>query len=429
MLSIALRDLSLEGDHLLRELAGHVGTHSLSLDHTRKCAKKCIATHRLGQSLTIMTDYSIILRSYLTPTTSVRYIKPALHEIFRRHEAAGVDTPKLLYCDNNCCSQSDTELSGSSGLRDIIPDGMMVRLDSFHLQQRLNREVVLQHVLCNKFKNDLQKAIFIENSSDCHALMSARAALGILGPPTKHERTKYIFRRIPPPKELRERITTVVEVYAERDAAALQEWEAYDDRRKLAEAGAGGWQLENPPPGTRFAPLLTSRFYSVLETQWRHMDRGCLSDCLEQSHAMKTGEAAYRGSSTLKLNTHRCARGSSGCENFHSQMAKAYASSSRVSCYLYNLRLLWLLHRHNRRACMRLGLKVPNESLTPRSVEALGSKVVQECYEDFRLASVDYELPKLGYEYCLSLDDLPVDLQEVQKNRPEGVAGFLEMLD
>ncbi|KAF4707213.1 hypothetical protein FOZ63_016857, partial [Perkinsus olseni] len=97
VLSIALRDLSMERDHLLRELAAHVGTHSISLDHTRRCAKKCTETHTLGQSLTIMTDYSIILGSYLTPTTSVRYAKPALDEIIRRHKTAGVELPKILY--------------------------------------------------------------------------------------------------------------------------------------------------------------------------------------------------------------------------------------------------------------------------------------------------------------------------------------------
>ncbi|KAF4682168.1 hypothetical protein FOZ60_010998 [Perkinsus olseni] len=76
-----------------------------------------------------------------------------------------------------------------------------------------------------------------------------------------------------------------------------------------------------------------------------------------------------------------------------------------------------------------LGLKVPDESLTPRSVEALGPSVVQERYEDFRLAPVDYELPKLGYEYCLSLDDLPVDLEEARKSDPGSATCFLEMLD
>ncbi|KAF4743016.1 hypothetical protein FOZ63_018660 [Perkinsus olseni] len=406
VLAIALVDLSIEREALLRELATKVASYSIAIDHTRGCAKKCIATHSLGQSLTVVGDFSTVLGSYLVPTTSLHYAGDALQEVYRRHQANGVQHPRVLYTDNACCG------SINKTLRSYIPPDVVPKLDGYHLQQRINREVVQQHVLCLKFKSDLRRAVYIDNEQDAHALASARATVGLTGPIPKHERVKYISRAIPSSTLLRERIMAVAQAYRARDEAALKEWATSAERAELLESGAEEWQLRSPPPGTRYTPLLSNRFWHVLGNQLQHVDRSCVSDVENLPSVVRTGTAAFHNTS-IELPTYRSVRGSSSCENFHSQLSKAYGASTRVGCHLFDLKLHWLLHKHNRRCALRVGLRVPPEELTPRRVEGMGREAVLEQYPDFRLADKGSELPKVGYAYCLSLDDLPEDLKSL----------------
>ena len=83
-----LKDFQAHEKLLLRELRMMVSTTTLAIDYQWQVRKKAKGTDVLGKSgltMTVMGDHNLVLGVYCVPSTSGKWIGPAIEEIVRHH--------------------------------------------------------------------------------------------------------------------------------------------------------------------------------------------------------------------------------------------------------------------------------------------------------------------------------------------------------
>ena len=105
--AVFVRDYWEHKPFILRELRATVSSHGLAVDHQRKVMKRTLGggvVGQGGQTFTVCGDFGLVLGVYVVPDTALAWGKEAMAEVVERHEAAGVEPPRVLYMDCACCN-------------------------------------------------------------------------------------------------------------------------------------------------------------------------------------------------------------------------------------------------------------------------------------------------------------------------------------
>ena len=174
-----IRDYITVKPELLREMASYKAEKSMAIDHQRKVVKHAVGNNG-SSSFTVIGDAGIMLGYYVVPDDGELWLKKAMLEIVERHGAVlnpdfktlaqQGSLPKVIYVDKLCCG--GTEGSRADAVRYFY--GMLKKLDSFHLIQRIGREMNCEHPRKGQFLVSLSECIFTLVQEDVDELEEAR---------------------------------------------------------------------------------------------------------------------------------------------------------------------------------------------------------------------------------------------------------------
>ena len=143
-----LQDYVTHRDSLNREMASIKSTVALAIDHQYKVVKK-VKGKKATQSFSVVGDGGLVLGYYAVPDTKLKWVHEAMLEIVHRHGAKLDEDsrrtiiqgtlPPVIFVDSHCCSGKE----GDRNEENQWLYGMLKKLDSFHLQNRISREIKL----------------------------------------------------------------------------------------------------------------------------------------------------------------------------------------------------------------------------------------------------------------------------------------------
>ena len=175
-----LRDYLGVRDLLNREMAALLSEHALAMDHQYKCVKHAQGNDAT-QSFAVVGDGNLVIGYYAVPDSSLNWVKDALKEIVQRHGGILDDNsreviergqlPPVMFVDTGCCNG---QLGGRNEANKMFY-GMLKKLDTFHLINRVGREMNAEHPRKGNFLKLLSNCIFTRSKEDMDRLEAARA--------------------------------------------------------------------------------------------------------------------------------------------------------------------------------------------------------------------------------------------------------------
>ncbi len=337
--------------HIMRELRAVTSAHSLAVDHQRKVVKRTLGSGIVGsggQTFTICGDLGVICGVYVVPDTGLSWTKDAMEEVVDRHKTNG-RVPPYLYVDCGCCGSTSSTTSVAASWRSMFS----VKLDAMHLMLRIGREMNAEHPRRKKFLSDLSQAIFIQHKGDLEALMEARAAARLVGPPTRTERYKFLRRVVGEPEAVAERMMIVLNAHRELDCQSRNQ------------AKAAGLNVDDVTVADIAYPLISKRVMDVFQRQLIHVRNGCLSDDPQHLPYVCVGKLDFHSTGRILLH-YQSLRGTSKVEAVHSVLDRTFYSQRGIGSEVFDARLGWWITGYNRRRYRALGFKVPPDSMSPK---------------------------------------------------------------
>ncbi|MED6253383.1 hypothetical protein ATANTOWER_028055, partial [Ataeniobius toweri] len=322
-------------DSLNLLLQGTFG-QALRADHTRKVARKVVLASGTMSSYAIMNESWMILSWVMLQSESDKSLEPMYEGLSRRYISAG--QPKAMYqwVDRDCCAAfripnpehqehllwdswkttddiiaetTSGNLNNTCASRRKYNSEINIKLDLFHCVRRFTRECTSEHhPLHGAFCKFLSAAFCVVDQTDLQRLKQAYVFCGIMPPnPTKQHIREHCRTKIPQPRELLERVESVLQKFF----------------------------LESDPDGV---PLFKPSMLKMWRIQRVHILRGCLSD-------PEVGEGVlYRHGGMVQLNHvkgNKAAvpvwipvRGTSQQEGFHFHQSR-WVTGNQVSTELF----------------------------------------------------------------------------------------------
>ncbi|KAF4725365.1 hypothetical protein FOZ63_016142, partial [Perkinsus olseni] len=363
-----IRDYTAHKDSLLREISSYRVSHVISLDHSRKIAKR-IEGNKNGQLCSILADHGQILNVVATNSTSTGELEGALRQLKGR-----VEDGVIVFVDRDCCG------SAGSNLRTMIQSAVgakiSLKLDGLHGLFRLIRASNNNHPRYPLFAQKLGSAMYAKNRGDVEALRARKAQSSGPNKVTSEDIRQAVRRVIPPADILLDRLEAVIRCFWELDA----------DSRSLGDEATQFDEQGRPLIGTVGVPLLGSEFWGA----WRDLREHVLAGCLSDESVM------YRRQATGEL---RSLRGSSKNESRHSAWLRDFGSITRMNPHVFTARLLWRSVFANR----RLNISVTGSDQLPIPLAA-----DECCSEDYQSAAVldnGSTVVTFGADYLKELDE------------------------
>eukprot|EP00986_Skeletonema_menzelii_P007584 scaffold2980_cov141-Skeletonema_menzelii.AAC.14 len=352
-----LRDAITVKDGLLREVASLQSSMAIAIDHSRKVVKHAVNNNG-ASSFTVVGDGGIVLGYYVVPDEGEVWLEHAMLEMVKRHGAvlnpdlktviSQGNLPKVIYVDKLCCG--GTEGSRSDAVRYFY--GMLKKLDSFHLIQRIGREINCEHPRKGGFLKSLSECIFTLVQEDVDNLEKARDSAGInnlTDRQKKVDRLLYVRTKIENPERIVSKILVLV-----KGQIAI-------DRQAKAQSIKLGDNCEDINTAHRAYPLITKKILKCVMQQCIHILNGCIHD--EFNMMVSTGQAYYRATQTL-LDTYASRRGSNCVEAWHSVADRKVYAVTVMRQSLFTVRMLWYVINYNRQRLRNLG----RENILPDGV-------------------------------------------------------------
>ncbi|XP_058611963.1 uncharacterized protein LOC131527121 [Onychostoma macrolepis] len=336
---------------------------ALRADHTRKVARKVVLASGTMSSYAVMNENWMILSWVMLQSESDKSLEPMYGGLSRRYIFAGVPKAKYQWVDRDCCaafripnpeaqehllwdSWKTTEaivaaatsghLINTCASRKEYNSDINIKLDLFHCMRRFSRECVSEHhPLHSAFCKFLSAAFSVVDQTDLQRLKQAYVFCGIVpANPTKQHTREHCRTRVPHPKELLERVESVLQRFF----------------------------LECDPDGV---PLFKPSMLKVWRIQRVHILRACLSD------PEVTEGILYRHGGTVQLNHVKGeaaavpvwipVRGTSQQEGFHFHQAR-WVTGTQVSTELFQAQGMIGVARWNFQRLVDLkqpGVKLP----------------------------------------------------------------------
>lgn len=154
LLSVYLRDVYSRIDDVKAKLTSTFGS-VLKMDSTKRVTRKLAgaAAGTAQWATDVGNEMGQVLVCVLT-TAEGQGLKDMTSGLVRRYKNAGVDPPRVLYVDRDCCSKAVPKM--------FHPwKNLIVRLDIWHFMRRLARAVKTEsHQLYGVFMSKLSACIF-----------------------------------------------------------------------------------------------------------------------------------------------------------------------------------------------------------------------------------------------------------------------------
>ncbi|XP_026121870.1 uncharacterized protein LOC113104367 [Carassius auratus] len=336
---------------------------ALRADHTRKVARKVVLASGTMSSYAVMNENWMILSWVMLQSESDKSLQPMYEGLSLRYISAGLPKANYQWVDRDCCaafripnpeprehllwdSWKTTEavvaaatsghLINTCASREKYNSDIKIKLDLFHCMRRFSRECVSEHhPLHSAFCKFLSAAFSVVDQTDLQRLKQAYVFCGIVpANPTKQHIREHCRTRVPHPKELLERVESVLQRFF----------------------------LECDPDGV---PLFKPSMLKVWRIQRVHILRGCLSD------PEVTDGILYRHGGTVQLNHVKGeaaavpvwipVRGTSQQEGFHFHQAR-WVTGTQVSTELFQAQGMIGVARWNFQRLVDLkqpGVKLP----------------------------------------------------------------------
>ncbi|KAL2087148.1 hypothetical protein ACEWY4_018207 [Coilia grayii] len=163
---------------------------ALRADHTRKVARKVVLASGTMSSYAVMNENCMILSWVMLQSESDKSLEPMYEGLSHRYISVGI--PKAMY------QWVDSKFNNN----------ISIKLDLFHCMRRFTRECVSEHhPLHSAFCKFLSAAFTVVDQTDLQRLKEAYVFCGIEpANPTKQHIRQHCRTRVPPPKELLERV-------------------------------------------------------------------------------------------------------------------------------------------------------------------------------------------------------------------------------
>ena len=367
-----LRDFISVKPELLRELASLRSDRSMAIDHQRKVVKHAKGNNG-ASSFTVCGDMGIVMGYYVVPDEGEKWLQDAMMELVKRHGAVlnpdlktvliQGNLPKVIYVDKLCCG--GTEESRSDAVRYFY--GMLKKLDTFHLIQRINKEINCEHPRKPGFLTSLSECIFTLVQEDVDALEQARERGGINNlthGQQKADRLQYVRTKIENPQRIVSKILVLV-----KGQIAL-------DRQAKEQSIKIGDNCENINTAHRAYPLITKKILKCVMQQCIHILNGCVHDEFDMN--LLTGQAYYRKTQTL-LDKYASQRGSNCVEAWHSVADRKVYAITVMRQSLFDGRMLWTVTNFNRERLRKMGKEniLPNGVAPSEGSKAMRSTLVE----------------------------------------------------
>ena len=220
-----------------------------------------------------------------------------------------------------------------------------VKLDAMHLMLCIDREMNAEHPRRKKFLLDLSQAIFSQYEEDQQLLKNARDAAGLVGPPTRTKRVKYIRRVVGNPESVAKRMMLVLNAHREIDHQCHAQAEAGMNTDALTVADVA-------------YPLVTKRVMAVFQRQLIHVKNGCISDDPKHLPYVQVGTVNFHNTGH-HLPHYQSLRGTSKVEAVHLVLDQTFYTQRGIGNEVFDARLGWWILGYNRRHLRALGKKVP----------------------------------------------------------------------
>jgi len=286
LMAVYLRDVLDRVNDIKASLTSTFGC-ILKVDSTKKITRKLAgAAARSAQWATdVGNEYGQVLTCVLT-TSEGGGLRDMARGLVRRYRDAGVEPPKVIYVDRDCCSQAVRKMF--HGWNDIV-----VRLDIWHFMRRLARGCRTEsHQLYGVFMARLSVCIFEWDPNDHAQLCRAKAAQLQLSTTearrclTRDELALHCRRRTRSTSEIIRLISHLIDSLtgdAGRDTLGLELFDTDVMNKIWADEKKHVRCLQDPDPAT--VSLYT-----------------------------ETGSLVKGG---VRLKTYRCGRGTVSLESFH----------------------------------------------------------------------------------------------------------------
>ncbi|MEQ2210349.1 hypothetical protein XENOCAPTIV_012228 [Xenoophorus captivus] len=246
-------------DSLNLLLQGTFG-QALRADHTRKVAWKVVLASGTMSSYAIMNESWMILSWVMLQSESDKSLEPMYEGLSRRdcYAAFRIPNPEhqehLLWdswktTDDTIAETTSGNLNNTCASCRKYNSEINIKLDLFHCVQRFTRECTSEHhPLHSAFCKFLSAAFCVVDQTDLQRLKQAYVFCGIMPPnPTKQHIREHCRTKIPEPRELLERVESVLQKFF----------------------------LESDPDGVL---LFKPSMLKMWRIQRVHILRGCLSD-------------------------------------------------------------------------------------------------------------------------------------------------------
>ena len=286
-----VKDFERRRQGLESELGAIYARKILRVDHTGAVAREMRSL--AGKWIVNLANEDNQIATFGLVLTSARGNMSALVQSLRdRHISAGVDRPRLLYIDRDCCSEN-----GRKFWNENWAPGCVLKLDISHFLQRITSAVSSvggpNHVLYNRFCADLVSCVYAENADDLAGVITAVARTAGQGPAGAEvsarrlgDFRKLVRRRVPEADVLEDRLLRFIALYKD----------------------------QRDPNGNS---VLHERALSCIERQLLHVRRGCVSDPPDGAF-VRDGVKRIRGNGlVLEVARWRSLRGTSQLEGFH----------------------------------------------------------------------------------------------------------------
>jgi hypothetical protein len=342
-----LRDYISVRNALLREQASLKSQHAVSIDHQHKVVRR--AKGNAKYSFAIVGDSGIVLGYYAVPDSSLSWIATAMKEIVARHgaqlDAAGIkcitqgDLPTIIFVDTQCCNGKEGERTD----KEAYLWGMKKKLDTFHLIQRIGKEINGEHPRKANLLQLLSECTFTSMVEDVEALDKAREQgnVGVLSHKEKKaDKMKYVRQVVENPTLIVSKILAVVKAQVALDRQA---------KRTYMLSGASCEDITTSHPAY---PLITKKVLKSVMNQCIHILNGCVHD--EKPMNLHVGTEHYRNT-FVGLDRYKSLRGTSKVEALHAVLdRKVYASTSMRNLF-FDAHLHWHITNYNRERLRSLG--------------------------------------------------------------------------
>ncbi|XP_019626538.1 PREDICTED: uncharacterized protein LOC109471641 [Branchiostoma belcheri] len=288
----------------------------IKMDSTKKVTKKLAgaAAGTAAWVTNVGNEHGQILMSVLTAAEG-QGLKPMGKGLVRRYRDAGVEAPKLLYVDRDCCSTRTTALFPGW-------DDLVIRLDVWHFMRRIASTCTTEsHPLYASFVAGLSHCIFKWDPSDVALLLRAKQA-----ELSKEGRGDCDAARFVSRKELQLHCRRMTRGTEETTRLIQELIDTYDSSKGTDTMGV---------------PLLD---HERARQMWK--DQQCHVSCLQDPAGfqlyMETGMQLKGG---MVLPTYRCSRGSTSLESFHLHLQRfipgTSASAAHFQAYLLEGLVRW----------------------------------------------------------------------------------------